>query len=265
MNVLLESIRCNNRFVFLLLGLVLMAGGCAHVEKPAPDTAEAEKRVETSISMERRGDVVSAIEDLKVALVIDPYNKKALEELNRLIVRRNHEAEQHYRAGAAARDSNSQEARKEFLNALRLNPDHEQALAALRDLQLASSEAIIQARLKKEAARASTKVRPKVHAEEEELDMDTYSLDIAASAFEEGDYATAIREFGKMKVRYPHDPDIQAYLDRSWYNNGITQFNKKNYRKALDSFSKVRKGFDHVDSYIAKCREALKGDSGKKK
>ncbi len=265
MNVPRENIPHLHRPPFFLLWLIIIACGCAHIEKPAPSAEEeAEKLVVASTTMERHGDVVSAVEDLKVALVIDPDNMKAREELNRLIIKRNSEAEQHYRAGTNARNSNSQEARKEFLNALRLNPNHEEAIAALRELQLATAEAIIQPRLKKEAARASKKVKPKVHVEEEEPDIETYSLDIAASAFEEGDYATAIREFGKMKARYPKDPDIQAYLDRSWYNQGIVLFNKKNYRKALNSFSKVRKGFNNVDRYIGECRQHLKHDSGKK-
>ena len=265
MNVRFENLGHHSRTAVTLLWVALMAGGCAHVEKPASTAAVAEKLVETSTTMEKRGEIVGAVEDLKVALAIDPDNTRAREELNRMLAKRNSEAEQHYRAGTAARDSNAQEARREFLNALRLNPDHAEAITALRELQLSTSEAIIQARLKKEAARTSAKERPKAHADDEDLDLDAYSLDIAVSAFEEGDYATAIREFGKMKARYPNDPDIQAYIDRSWYNQGIALFNRKNYRKALEAFSKVRKGFDNVDGYIAKCRQALKPESGKKK
>ena len=242
-----------------------MVAGCAHVEKQAPGAVEVKQRVETSTTMEKRGDTVSAVEDLKIALAIDPKNRKAREELNRLIVKRNSEAEQHYRSGTALRDSNSQSARKELLSAIRLRPDYDEAIMALRELQLATVEAIIQARLKKESARAATRAKPKAHADEEELDMEAYSLDLAVSAFEEGDYAAAIRQFNIMKARYPKDPDIQAYLDRSWYSNGIEQFNKKNFRRALESFSKVPRGYDHVGDYIAKCRQALKSDSGKTK
>ena len=264
MNVPSKRSRCLYSPVVFFVWLVLMASGCAHVKNQAPGTAEVKQLVETSTIMEKRGDIVSAVEDLKIALAIDPTNAKALEELNRLVAKRNRDAEQHYRAGVAVRNSNAQAAQKEFLDALRLRPDHQEALTALRELQLAAAETGIQARLKKEAARTSIQVRPKKHADEEELDIETYSLDIAVSAFEDGDYSTAIREFSKMKSRYPNDPDIKAYLDRSWYNNGIDQFNTKNFRKALESFSKVPKGFDNVGDYMGKCKKALKPDTGKK-
>lgn len=248
-----------------LIGMILMASGCAHVEKQAPGAAEVKELVETSTTLERQGDIVNAVEDLKIALVIDPKNRKAREELNRLIIKLNSEADQHYKTGITARDTNEQLARKEFLAALRLRPDFEEAITALRELHLASAEALIQARLKKEAAHSSSRLKPKGHAEEEELDTETYSLAIAVSAFEEGDYAKAIQEFSKMKARYPSDPDIQAYLDRSWYSNGVELFNRKNYKKAQESFVKVPKGFDNVGDYMAKCRQALKVDPVKKK
>ena len=265
MNVSTRHLRYSYLPALLLIWWGLMAAGCAHVEKQAPGAEEVKKLVETSTTLEKRGDVGSAVEDLIIALVIDPNNRKARDELNRLIAKRNSEAAQHYQAGIAVRNSNAQEAQKEFLNALRLRPDYEEAIAALRELHLATTEAVIQARLKKEATRTSTRVKHKIHDEEDELDMEAYSLDFAVSAFEGGNYIAAIRQFNKMKERYPNDPDIQAYLDRSWYSNGLELFHKKSYKKALESFSRVPKGFDHVGDYMAKCRQALKSDSGKKR
>ena len=253
------------RPVSFLIFVLLMAAGCAHIEKQAPRAAVAKQLVENSTTMEKRGDIVTAVEDLKIALTIDPNSIKAHAELNRLIDERNRNAEQHYRAGIAASNSNTQEARKEFLAALRLRPDYSESITALRELQLATAEAIIQVRLQKEAAHTKTRLKSKVYTEEDDPDMETYSLDIAVSAFEKGDYAAAVREFSKMKERYPNDPDIQAYLDRSFYNNGIALFNKKHYKKALESFSKVPAGFDNVGDYLAKCRQALKSVTYKKK
>ncbi len=264
MNVLTERHR-TYLMSMVFVCVVTMAAGCAHVEKQASGTTEVKPQVKTLTTTEKHGYVTNAVEDLKITLAIDPKNKKVREELNRVIAKQDSEADGHYKAGIAVRDSNALEARKEFLNALRLRPNYEEAITALRDLQLATAEASIQARLKKEAAHAATPVKQKLSSDEEELDTQTYSLDIAIAAFEEGDYVKAIREFSKMKSRYPNDPDIQAYLDRSWYSNGVEQFNKKNYKKALDSFLKVPKNFDTVGEYIAKCRQALKSDATSKK
>lgn len=251
-----------NTFTYLstlcLILVLFMAAGCAHIGKDAPGASEAKKLMETSSTSEKQGDVINAVQDLKIARAIDPGNRKTLDELNRLIEKRDREAELLYKAGVAVRNSNATEARRDFLAALRIRSDYPEAITALRELHYAKSEAVIQARLKKEAARAGTRSRVKVQVDEDELDPDSYSLDGAVSALEEGDYATATREFEKMKLRYPDDPDIKAYLDLSWYNSGIAFFKKKDYKKALSSFAKVRKGFESVDDYISRCKQALK-------
>ena len=197
------------RPVSFLIFVLLMAAGCAHIEKQAPRAAVAKQLVENSTTMEKRGDIVTAVEDLKIALTIDPNSIKAHAELNRLIDERNRNAEQHYRAGIAASNSNTQEARKEFLAALRLRPDYSESITALRELQLATAEAIIQVRLQKEAAHTKTRLKSKVYTEEDDPDMETYSLDIAVSAFEKGDY-----EYMVLVTKLPYSVEAIAQLYR---------------------------------------------------
>jgi tetratricopeptide (TPR) repeat protein len=253
------------QFILPIVGLfwiLLMSAGCAHND--AQEKAFSEQTVQASSTLEKKGDLVKAVEELKIALVVDPDNSKAREELNRITVKRNLEADKHLKAGIAVRNSNPQGARKEFVAALRIRGDYPEAVTALRGLQLESAEAVLQARTKREAKLAATRVHAKTEADEDEMDGVEYSLDIAISAFESGDYNTAIREFGKMKARYPNDTDIQLYLDRSWYNSGIASFTKKDFHRALTSFAKVPKGFERVDEYVAKCRSALKIPEGEK-
>jgi tetratricopeptide (TPR) repeat protein len=253
------------QFIFPLVGLfwiLLISAGCAHNDMQGK--AFSEQTVQASSTLEKKGDLVKAVEELKIALVVDPDNSKAREELNRMTVKRNLEADKHLKAGIAVRDSNPQGARKEFVAALRIRSDYPEAVTALRGLQLESAEAVLQARTKREAKLAATRVHAKTEADEEEMDGVEYSLDIAIPAFESGDYNTAIHEFGKMKARYPNDPDIKLYLDRSWYNSGIAWFTKKDFHRALTSFAKVPKGFERVDEYVARCRSALKTPEGGK-
>lgn len=245
-----------------LCWVLLISTGCAHID--APGKAFAEQTAQASSNFEKRGDLVDAVEELKIALAVDPDNSSVREKLNRLIVKRDQEAARHFKAGLALRDSNPKVANKELLEALRIRGDYPEAVTALRGLQLESAEGRIQARTRKEARLAAARAHEKTETAEDEADAEDYSLDIAISSFDTGDYDTAIHEFGKMKARYPNDPDIQSYLDRSWYNAGIALFTKKDYRRALTSFAKVPKGFERVDEYAAACRSALKIPEGSK-
>jgi len=241
-----------------LFCVFLLSAGCVHNDRQVAEEAFVQQLVKTSSTLEQKRDFANAVEELQIALTIDPESDKARRELNRLLVKRDLEAIKHFKAGVAARNSNPQAAHREFLEALRIRSDYRDALMALRELQFISSEAIIQARLKREAKAALSKGHNKIQDEDEDSFSEDYSLDIAISSFEDGDYATAIREFDKMKARFPNDPDIQVYLDRSWYNTGMDWFAKKDYKKAVASFSKVRKGFGRVDEYMNKCRQGLK-------
>lgn len=242
--------------------VLLISAGCAHID--APGKAFAEQTVQASATLEKKGDLGKAVEELKIALSVDPDNSDVREKLNRLIVKRNQEAARHFKAGVALPDSKPKGAKKEFLEALRIRSDYQEAVTALRGLQLESAEVLIQARTRKEARHAAARAHEKVEAAEDEADGEDYSLDIAISSFDTGDYDTAIHEFGKMKANYPNDPDIQLYLDRSWYNAGMALYTKKDYSRALTSFAKVPKGFERVDEYAAACRLALKIPEGNK-
>ena len=229
-------------------------------EQKVRASSALEQKVQVSSTFEQRGDLVNAVEWLKVALVVDPNNATVRGELNHLIDKSNQEAERLFKAGIELRNSNPQGAKRKFLDALRIRGDYPEAVAALRELQFESAEAVIQARTIQETKLATTGThgKTKTAEDEDEVDREEYSLDIAISAFETADYETAIKEFEKMKVRYPSDQDIQLYLDRSWYNSGITWFTKKDYKRALSAFVKVPKGFERVNEYMAKCRSALK-------
>jgi len=257
--------------VLLLFCALLVSQGCAHrIETESEKgiwSQFVDQATQAALVYEKKGEIADAVQELNIALTIDPENVKSREELHRLMGMRDLEAEKHFRSGMALRGYNRREAQKQFLVALRIRPDYQQAITGLRDLQLMSAEAIIQARLKKEAATEAHrktegsitghKTKAEEPTDEEEADIQSYSLNVAISAYENGDYVTAIREFEKMKALYPRDPDIKAYLNRSWYNHGVALFNKRDYKNALHSFSKLPKGYSSVNEYIAKCKQAL--------
>lgn len=257
MKLLTDRLRIFRLRSCLLLVVALFMTGCAATPAPRPAGVRepAVQKSEQTPTIMAKGDITNAVEELKIALAIDPDNAQLRAELASLIAKRDQQAAEHLKAGMALRSTNPKGAQKEFLRALRIRNDYPEAVAALRALQLASSIDMIQGRLKKEARKASSKADQEQAADE---DTGDYSLDIAISALEDGDFTTAIREFEKMKALYPHDPDIRAYLDKARYNSGKAYFIKMEYNKALSEFTKVSKGYENVNEYIAKCRQALK-------
>lgn len=249
----------SSRMLIMFFPVLLLAGGCAH-EAPKPEVVfpkPPEESIKSSSEFEQKGDLTAAVERLKIALTIDPGNIRAQEELKRLLIKRNIEAEKRYRAGLALKELNPDAARKEFLAALRIRSDYMEAVRALKDLQLEASEATLQARAKKEAA---SKTHPKNQPPDDVLLEETY-LDTAIALYDDGNYSSAIQELQKAKSHSPNDPEVNKYLNLSWYNSGIVWFKKKEYRKALDAFAMVKKKFENVDDYIRKSRQALKNEA----
>lgn len=256
MTVKTEQFRAVLPWALFLLPPLLASAGCVKT-KTAVETSYIQQLEKASSAHAGKKEFGDAAEDLKIVLTIDPDDSKTEEYLQQLQKKRYAEADRHMKAGLAAMNSNPQKAKEELLDALRLCCDNRQALAALRELHYEWTDASLQSRIKKEAKVASLKIHEREQSDEDDVDTGDYSLDVAVSSFEDGDYSTAIRQFEKMKARFPNDSDIQMYINRCWYNIGTSYFSKKEYRKALSSFSRVRKGFERVDDYIAKCRQAL--------
>lgn len=246
----------------ILLGMLLLAVGCARNEQLRSVQSfpkQPEESIKSSTVLEDKGDIAAAVEELKIALTLDPNNQKAKEQLGRLTEKRNRLAGEHFQAGMALKQTDLQAAKREFLAALRIRTDYQQAMQELKNLQLESSEATLQARAKKEAE-ATVRAHERGQTAYEETIEET-TFDRAVALFEDGDYAAAAQEFQRAKTHAPNDHEIQRYLNLCWYNLGIAYFKKKECRKAVDSFSKVKKGFEGVDEYLRKCRSGLKHDA----
>jgi tetratricopeptide (TPR) repeat protein len=249
------------RIKCFLCVVVLVISGCASTPKKTPPPVVT--TVPTVQPLEEKSDIAAVIEELKISLAKDPKNSKARAELIRLLVKRDELAAVHLKAGLALRTTNPAGARKEFLRALKIRTEYPDAITALRELQLSTSRDLIQTRMKKEAKSAASKAEALERDVDEESSTGDYSLDIAISALEDGDFSTAIKEFEKIRAIYPNDPDIKEYLYKSWYNLGKSSYIKMEYKKALAAFGKVRKGYENVDDYTAKCKQALKKAGGR--
>lgn len=104
--------------------------GCAvPVKDDLPDTAKlAHAYLQAGKHHEAAGEWVAALKNFKLAMTVDPDNREALEGCTRLENEMRSSAEKRYNTGLSLQEKGKYAlARKEFLAALRLYPDHEKA------------------------------------------------------------------------------------------------------------------------------------------
>ena len=132
----------NKRAIISIVILLIVIVGCA---KPAvkrrPDLAE--QYMAKAAEYEAKDDLVEALEQYRLAVTVDPENQVAQEKSTEIEQELYRRAEKHYEAGLEFHQKGQYgEARKEFLTALRYNPDHAEA----RDMLTSASKEIEQVR-----------------------------------------------------------------------------------------------------------------------
>lgn len=127
----------NSRIVFLFccFGIGCLAG-CAHLpEEPMVERAEARflrSTLREAAHHERKGEWVEVLREYRIALALSPQNREALEGRRRTKDMLNSLAEEQFIMGRKLQEEGKfSEARRRFLTALRLQPDHAEALETL--------------------------------------------------------------------------------------------------------------------------------------
>jgi tetratricopeptide (TPR) repeat protein len=107
--------------------LIVLIAGCAGFGSKSP-TQLAKEYTAKAQAYEKKGDLVEALKQYKLVLTVDPQNKLAQEKSATIEPQLNKRAEEHYRIGLNYyRQGQYPPARKEFLTALRYNPEHAEA------------------------------------------------------------------------------------------------------------------------------------------
>ena len=119
--------------IIVVLALVV---GCAGMGKKSSAQLAEEYTAKAKV-YEEQGNKVEALEQYKLVLTVDPENKLAKAKSVSIGQELNSKAEQHYQIGLKFYNQGQyREANKEFLTALRYNPDHAEAenkLTATKD------------------------------------------------------------------------------------------------------------------------------------
>jgi tetratricopeptide (TPR) repeat protein len=127
----------NCKYVCAGLGLlVILLLGCQSAQSPRDRDKQANAYIEQAQAYESQGNLVEALEQFKLAQTIAPDDPVANDGVNRLEKQLNELAETHYQAGLRFRDKGKWDlAKREFLKALRYQPEHERAAAMLQQRQ----------------------------------------------------------------------------------------------------------------------------------
>ncbi|MGD9238939.1 MAG: tetratricopeptide repeat protein [Desulfobacterales bacterium] len=117
-----------NKAVFIgVIFLIAFMAGCAQFGTKSPAQLAKEYTAKAQ-AYEEKGDLVEALKQYKLALTVEPENKLAQEKSATLESQLNKLAEEHYQIGLKYyRQGQYPPARKEFLTALRYNPEHMEA------------------------------------------------------------------------------------------------------------------------------------------
>jgi len=113
-----------------LIGVIVVLAltvGCAGVSEKSPSQL-ADEYTAKAKAHEAQGEMVEALEQYKLVLTVDPENQLAKEKCAIIGPELHIKAEEHYQIGLKFYNQGQYgEARKEFLTALRYNPDHAEA------------------------------------------------------------------------------------------------------------------------------------------
>jgi len=113
-----------------IIGIILLlalAVGCAEIGKKSLAQL-AEEYTAKAQNYEAQGNIVEALEQYKLVLTVDPENQLAKEKSTAIEQELHKKAEEHYQIGLKFYNQGQyREARKEFLTALRYNPEHPEA------------------------------------------------------------------------------------------------------------------------------------------
>jgi tetratricopeptide (TPR) repeat protein len=117
-------------FVAIVCFAILITGCAVPVKEVPPDRIKdlSQGYIQAGMHDEASGDLLAALRNFKLALTVDPNNQEAAKNCNRLKTEIRSSAKRHYDTGLTLqRKGQYSLAKKEFLAALRLYPDYQEA------------------------------------------------------------------------------------------------------------------------------------------
>ena len=218
---------------------------------PAQENRFVMNSVARARELEAAGQPPEALRQYKIALTVRPNQGAAKEGRERLEKVLQKDAEEHYRAGLRMqKEGRHAQALQQFLTALRLWPDHREALQmATRRIPVIGDKAVVQKTqpefqikdmsAKPPAAADDLSTPEKAPAREdpkELVDQVAVYREYALELYLEGRYQEALSEFNKVLSVKPNDSVAKEYSYKSSFELALEFFQKKEYLAAKEQF-----------------------------
>jgi len=266
--------------IFLAAGLV----GCASAPAKealkemslAPEEQFARDSIARARELEAAGQLPDAWRQYKIALTVRPNDRVAKEGRDRSEKALRESAEEYYEAGLRLQKEGKQaQALQQFLTALRLWPDHPEALPMVSAVRSAPAEKKV---IQKGQPKPEIKEQPEMLTAEERarsflgkasvqeepkeiVDQTAVYREHGLELYREGRYQEALFEFNKVLSVRPDDPVTKDYCYRSSFELAVEFFQKKEYLAAREQFLVSLKHNSHCQKchvYIRRSEELFK-------
>jgi tetratricopeptide (TPR) repeat protein len=245
-----------------------------------------------ALEYEKSGELQRALFNWKVVAELNPGDRQFAEKIIDLIAAIESKGEEHFKKGVASYKNGSFEAaRKEFLIALRYNPNHKEALDYLKNKLTAESYTVYEVKrgdTLKDIAREVYKDPGKDFLIAYFIDIDTKEkplpgtslklpmleasltrrlVDIekellkAKNLLRDKDYEKILHIAGKVLEYDPKNKDAADLVNVSYYQIGTRLILDKKYREALNMFNRVAPGYNGVKEAISDVNKIIEKDA----
>lgn len=275
--------------IIWMLGICL----CGKTIAQSPEIDLSEKYRLKSIEYEKGTEYQKAIWYLKIAGKLNPDNAMIAQQLSELVSKVNRLADEHYRKGVALFQKKAfDEAQKEFLIALRYQPEHEKALEYIKQkpvdaiylsytVQAGDDLKSIARSVYKDPDKAFVlayfnNLKPETvpspgtvlkypvielqPALTKEIDIDK-QIEQAKSLFESKKYDKVIEVTKQILDKDYLNSEAGNMANASYYESGIELSNQKKYKEALEMLNKADPSYPGVAEAIANIRVLAKKEA----
>jgi len=217
----------------------------------APEDRFVMDSIARAKELEAAGQLPEAWRQYKIALTVRPSDGAAREGRERVEKALRKDAEEHYRAGLRMQKEGKQsQALQQFLIALRLWPDHREALRlATTRIPVPGDKQVVQ-KARPETQVEETPEQPAaveedlpvsekapVQGEQKEIvDQAAEYREYGMELYREGRYQEALSEFSKVLSVKPNDPVAKEYSSKSSFELAVEFFQKREYLAAKEQF-----------------------------
>ncbi|MES9813494.1 MAG: tetratricopeptide repeat protein [Candidatus Thiodiazotropha sp.] len=207
----------------------------------------------TAEAHESKGDLQSALFDLKVARTVSVRDTKINAAIKRVEAKIAAQSEKKMSQGnRAVRQGKLNKARRYYLEVLGLNPKHKQALAAMRKLDERASKASMKKKVAVSYRNYNNRTKRLKFAKGFEEEAYIYSRqEILQAEEKQSNPAEYIKEIETHLNRFPKDKEVRDLLSKTLLKHANNAFEAEKYNDAL--------------SYLKQAEHAFNGDAKKLK